>query len=109
MFQENPFKVEVIEGLPQGSTITLYRNGPFCDLCRGPHLPDTSAIKAYQINQMSRAFWRADVNNAPLMRVYGVSFPDKKLLKKYVHRIEEAKKRDHRAIGTKQDLFYDIL
>ena len=106
MFQENPFKVEVIEGLPQGSTITLYRNGPFCDLCRGPHVPDTSVIKAYQINQMSRAFWRADVNNAPLMRVYGVSFPDKKLLKKYVHRIEEAKKRDHRAIGTKQDLFF---
>lgn len=106
MFQENPFKVEVIEGLPEGSTITLYRNGPFCDLCRGPHVPHTGLIKAFSINQTSRAFWRADVNNAPLMRVYGVSFPDKKLLKKYEHKIAEAKKRDHRVIGTQQDLFF---
>lgn len=106
MFQENPFKVEVIEGLPEGSTITLYRNGPFCDLCRGPHVPDTGMIKAFQLNQNSRAFWRGDVQNAPLNRVYGVSFPDKKLLKKYVHKVEEAKKRDHRMIGTKQDLYF---
>ncbi|QDZ20434.1 threonine--tRNA ligase [Chloropicon primus] len=106
MFQENPFKVEVIEGLAEGSTITLYRNGPFCDLCRGPHVPDTGLIKSFQVNQMSRAHWRGDVENAPLNRVYGVSFPDKKLLKKYIHRIEEAKKRDHRVIGTKQDLFF---
>lgn len=106
MFQENPFKVEVIEGLPEGSTITLYRNGPFCDLCRGPHVPHSGLIKSFTINQMTRAFWRADVNNAPLMRVYGVSFPDKKLLKKYEHKIAEAKKRDHRVIGLKQDLFF---
>mmetsp|Transcript_6880 Transcript_6880/g.24820 ORF Transcript_6880/g.24820 Transcript_6880/m.24820 type:complete len:728 (-) Transcript_6880:870-3053(-) len=105
MFQENPFKVEVIEGLPEGSTITLYRNGPFCDLCRGPHVPDTGMIKAFQLNQNSRAFWRGDVQNAPLNRVYGVSFPDKKLLKKYVHKVEEAKKRDHRKLGAQLNLF----
>jgi threonyl-tRNA synthetase len=106
MFQENPFKVEVIEGLPEGSTITLYRNGPFCDLCRGPHVPHTGHIKSFSITNTSRAFWRADVTNAPLMRVYGVSYPDKKLLKKYLFRIEEAKKRDHRTIGMSQDLYF---
>ena len=106
MFEENPFKVEVIEGLPPGSTITLYRNGPFCDLCRGPHVPTTGFIKAVSVGQMSRAFWRADVSNAPLMRVYGVSFPDKKLLKKHEHRIAEAKKRDHRTLGLQRDLFF---
>jgi len=106
MFQENPFKVEVIEGLPQNAVISLYRNGPFCDLCHGPHVPNSSSIKAFTVNQMSRAFWRADVKNAPLMRVYGVSFPDKKLLKKYELRIAEAKKRDHRVLGLNHDLFF---
>ena len=106
MFEENPFKIEVIEGLPAGSTITLYRNGPFVDLCRGPHIPSTADIKAFTLTNSARAHWRGDVNNAPLTRVYGVSFPDKKLLKQYEYRIAEAKKRDHRTLGLQHELFF---
>ena len=106
MFQENPFKVEIIEGLPEGATITLYRNGQFCDLCRGPHVPSTAVIKAHALTANSRAHWRGDVDNAPLTRVYGVSFPDNKLKKEYTKRIEEAKLRDHRMLGVKHELFF---
>jgi len=106
MFQENPFKVEIIEGLPAGATITLYRNGPFCDLCRGPHVPSTAIIKAHAVTSSARAHWRGDVDNAPLTRVYGVSFPDKKMKNEYTKRIAEAKTRDHRMLGIKHDLFF---
>ncbi len=106
MFQENKFKVELISNLPEDATISCYRCGPMVDLCRGPHLPDTAWIKTVSVNQCSRAHWRADVTKDPLVRVYAVTFPDKKLMAEYKLRIEEAKKRDHRLIGLNQELFF---
>ncbi|KAG2439420.1 hypothetical protein HXX76_004777 [Chlamydomonas incerta] len=106
MFEENKFKTEIIQGLPADATITIYRVGPMVDLCSGPHLPSTSYLKAISVTQMSRAFWRGDVKREPLQRVYGVTFPDTKLLKDYHHRMEEAKKRDHRVLGVQQELFF---
>ncbi|GAB4814792.1 hypothetical protein N2152v2_001838 [Parachlorella kessleri] len=106
MFQENKFKVEIIRDLPSDAIITLYRCGPMVDLCHGPHVPNTAALKAVAVNSMSRAFWRADVNKEPLQRVYGITFPDDKELKEWQHRMEEAKRRDHRNVGTQQELFF---
>lgn len=106
MFAENKFKVEMISALPEGRDITCYRCGPMVDLCRGPHVPNTGLLKAVAVTQASRAFWRADVTKDPLQRVYGVTFPDDKELKQYQHRIEEAKKRDHRVLGAAQELFF---
>jgi threonyl-tRNA synthetase len=106
MFQENKFKVEIISGLPADATITLYRNGPMVDLCTGPHVPNTGYLKVAAVTQASRAYWRADAKKEQLQRVYGVTFPDKKLMADYQHRMEEAKKRDHRTIGLNQELFF---
>ncbi|CAL8462423.1 g1956 [Coccomyxa elongata] len=106
MFQENKFKVEIISALPSDATISLYRCGPMVDLCHGPHLPNTGYLKASAVNAFNRAFWRADVNKEPLQRVYGVTFPDKKQMVDYKHRMEEAKKRDHRRVGTQMELFF---
>jgi len=106
MFAENKFKVELISNLPEDATISCYRCGPMVDLCRGPHLPDTAWLKCVSVNQCSRAHWRADVTKEPLVRVYAVTFPTDKLMKEYQMRIEEAKKRDHRALGISQELFF---
>ena len=106
MFEENKFKVEIIAALPSGARITLYRVGPMVDLCRGPHVPHTGILKAVAVTSASRAFWRADVKNDPLQRVYAITFPDAKQLKEYQTRIEEAKKRDHRSVGPHQELFF---
>ncbi|KAL4423853.1 hypothetical protein ABPG75_001154 [Micractinium tetrahymenae] len=106
MFQENKFKVEIISELPADAVISCYRCGPMVDLCHGPHVPNTGLLKAVGVNSMSRAFWRADVNREPLQRVYAITFPDDKELKEYQHRMEEAKKRDHRNVGTQQELFF---
>ncbi|CAL5218892.1 g631 [Coccomyxa viridis] len=106
MFEENKFKAEIINGLPQDATISLYRCGPMVDLCHGPHLPNTGLLKASAVNAVNRAHWRADVNNEPLQRVYGITFPDQAAMKDYQHRMEEAKRRDHRNIGTQQELFF---
>jgi threonyl-tRNA synthetase len=106
MFAENKFKVEMISAFPAEEVISCYRCGPMVDLCTGPHVPNTGVLKAVGINSMSRAFWRADVTREPLQRVYGITFPDDKELKLYQHRMEEAKKRDHRNIGTQQELFF---
>ncbi|PSC73319.1 threonine-tRNA mitochondrial [Micractinium conductrix] len=106
MFQENKFKVEIISDLPAEAVISCYRCGPMVDLCHGPHVPNTGLLKAVGVNSMSRAFWRADVNREPLQRVYAITFPDDKELKEYQHRMEEAKKRDHRNVGTQQELFF---
>lgn len=106
MFQENKFKVEIIEGLPADATITLYRVGPMVDLCTGPHLPNSGYLKSVAITNMSRAMWRADASKEPLQRVYGITFPDDASLKDYLHRMEEAKKRDHRNVGTQMELFF---
>mmetsp|Transcript_23413 Transcript_23413/g.39131 ORF Transcript_23413/g.39131 Transcript_23413/m.39131 type:complete len:714 (+) Transcript_23413:94-2235(+) len=106
MFLENKFKVELITNLPETSVISLYRNGPMVDLCCGPHVPNTGYLKAVAINQSSRSYWRADTNKDHLMRIYGITFPDTKQMKEYQHRIEEAKKRDHRTLGLAQELFF---
>lgn len=106
MFQENKFKIEIINGLPADATISLYRCGPMVDLCHGPHLPNTGFLKAVSVTQLSRAHWRADITKEPLQRVYAITFPEPKLLKEYQHRMEEAKKRDHRNVGPHQELFF---
>ena len=106
MFLENKYKVEIIQALPAEARITLYRVGPMVDLCRGPHVPNTGILKAVAVTNASRAFWRADVKNDPLQRVYAITFPDAKQLKEYKHRIEEARKRDHRVVGPHQELFF---
>jgi threonyl-tRNA synthetase len=79
-------QIEIINGLPEDATISLYRVGPMVDLCHGPHLPNTSFLKAAAVTNVSRAFWRADVTKEPLQRVYGITFPDSKQLKEYQHR-----------------------
>ena len=106
MFQENKFKLELISGLPEGETVSVYRVGPMVDLCTGPHIPHSGLAKSVWLHQASRSYWRADVNREHLMRVYGVTFPDDKQMKQHKHRIEEAKKRDHRTLGIAHDLFF---
>jgi len=103
LFKDEPYKLELIEGLK--GTISLYEQGDFVDLCRGPHVPHTGMVKAVKLMRVSGAYWRADQNNAQLQRVYGTAFFDKKELKAHLHMIEEAKKRDHRKLGTQLDLF----
>ncbi|KAL9271338.1 Threonine--tRNA ligase, mitochondrial 1-like protein [Drosera capensis] len=106
MFSENQFKVEIIKDLPEDKTITVYRCGPLVDLCRGPHIPNTSFVKAFRCLKASSAYWRGDKDRESLQRVYGISFPDLKKLKEYIHFLEEAKKYDHRVLGGKQELFF---
>ncbi|NGX51348.1 MAG: Threonine--tRNA ligase 2 [Chlamydiae bacterium] len=104
-FGGNPYKRELIEGLEATSAVTGYRQGEFFDLCRGPHLPNIGKIKAFKVLKTSGSYWRGDSTKASLTRIYGISFPNRELLKAYLHRMEEAKKRDHRVIGMKQNLF----
>jgi len=105
-FKGNPYKLELIrEFSAAGSMLTGYSQGEFFDLCRGPHLPSVGKIKAIKILKTSGAYWRGDATKAMLTRIYGISFPDRKLLQEYLHRIEEAKKRDHKVLGPKLDLF----
>lgn len=103
-FKTNPFKVELIEGFDDGE-ISVYEQGEFFDLCRGPHLPKLGKIKAFKVLKTSGAYWKGDSKNEVLTRVYAISFPDRKLLKEYLHLLEEAKKRDHKLLGPKLDLF----
>ncbi len=98
------YKVELIEDLAE-PTVSLYRQGDFIDLCRGPHLPSTRFIKAFKLTSVAGAYWRGNEKNAMLQRIYGTAFPDKKELKAYLARLEEARKRDHRRIGRELDLF----
>ena len=105
IFKDNPFKLELIRDLPESEEISLYRNGQFIDLCRGPHIPHTGMIKGFKLLKISGAYWRADQTREQLQRLYGISFFDKKALNQYVHLVEEAKKRDHRKLGTRLDLF----
>ncbi len=105
LFKDNPFKIELINELDDDEEISLYQNGQFIDLCRGPHIPHTGMIKGVKLLKISGAYWRADQAREQLQRLYGISFFDKKKLNKYIHMIEEAKKRDHRKLGTKLDLY----
>lgn len=98
------YKVELINELEDG-TITTYTQGAFTDLCRGPHLPNTGLIKAVKITSLAGAYWRGDEKRKQLVRVYGITFPKKKLLDEYLVLMEEAKKRDHRKIGKEMELF----
>ncbi|XP_050237224.1 threonine--tRNA ligase, mitochondrial 1 [Mercurialis annua] len=106
IFSENIFKLEIIKELPADKTITVYRCGPLVDLCRGPHIPNTSFVKAFACLKASSAYWRGDKDRESLQRVYGISYPDQKRLKEYLQHLEEAKKYDHRLVGTKQELFF---
>jgi threonyl-tRNA synthetase len=102
-FKDNKYKVELINEIP-GKMVSVYQQGAFKDLCTGPHVPNTSYIKAFKITKMAGAYWRGDAKNKQLQRIYGISFPDKKQLKEYLTRIEEALKRDHRKVGRELDL-----
>ncbi len=98
------YKVELIQDISDDK-VSLYKQGDFVDLCRGPHIPSTSYIKAFKLTHVAGAYWRGDENNPMLQRIYGTAFPTKKDLKQYLSRIEEAKKRDHRKLGRELDLF----
>ncbi|MCB1051907.1 MAG: threonine--tRNA ligase [Acidobacteria bacterium] len=103
VFGDNPFKKEIIEKLEEG--LSAYQQGEFVDLCRGPHLPNTKMVEGFKILKTSGAYWRGDAKNPQLTRIYAISFPDRKQLRAYLHQLEEAKKRDHRILGRKLDLF----
>jgi len=101
------YKAEIIASIPAGEAITLYRQGEFIDLCRGPHLPSTGKLgKAFKLTRVSGAYWRGDSNNEMLQRVYGTAWSNDKQLRKYLHMLEEAEKRDHRRLGRVMDLFH---
>lgn len=107
MFEEagEKYKVELINDLPEDAVISCYRQGDFVDLCAGPHVPSTGRIKAAKLMNLAGAYWRGSEKNKMLQRIYGTSFPKKSMLDEYIFRIEEAKKRDHRKLGTELDLF----
>ncbi|PKM42438.1 MAG: threonine--tRNA ligase [Gammaproteobacteria bacterium HGW-Gammaproteobacteria-1] len=100
------YKAEIITDIPHGENISLYRQGDFVDLCRGPHVPSTGKLQAFKLMKVAGAYWRGDSNNEMLTRIYGTAWGDKKALKEYLHRLEEAEKRDHRKIGRQLDLFH---
>jgi len=101
------YKAEIIVDLPANETITVYRQGEFLDLCRGPHLPSTGLLRdGFKLTKLAGAYWRGDSNNSQLQRIYGTAWSDKKALKAYVRRMEEAEKRDHRKLGKALDLFH---
>ena len=104
--REEPYKVELIKELPEGEVISFYKQGEFTDLCRGPHLPTTGAVKAIKLLTSSGAYWRGDEHNQMLQRIYGISFPKQSELEEYLNMLEEAKKRDHRKLGKELDLFF---
>lgn len=99
-----PYKKELIEGIG-AETVSIYTQGGFADLCRGPHVPSTNRIKAFKLLSIAGAYWRGDEKNRMLQRIYGTAFVDKKELEAYLHRLEEAKRRDHRKLGKELDLF----
>ncbi|SMN14298.1 Threonyl-tRNA synthetase [uncultured Candidatus Thioglobus sp.] len=100
------YKAEIIESIPADQTLSLYKQGDFIDLCRGPHVPSTAKLKAFKLMKLAGAYWRGDSNNEMLQRVYGTAWASKEDLATHLHRLEEAEKRDHRKIGKTQDLFH---
>ena len=104
--QGEQYKAQIIADIPAGEDISLYRQGDFIDLCRGPHVPSTSKLKAFKLMKLAGAYWRGDSSNEMLQRIYGTAWANKKDLKDYLHRLEEAEKRDHRKIGKLMDLFH---
>jgi threonyl-tRNA synthetase len=100
------YKAEIIASIPAGEDISLYGQGEWFDLCRGPHVPSTGKLGAFKLMKVAGAYWRGDSRNEMLQRIYGTAWPDEKQLKAYLTRLEEAEKRDHRRIGKEQDLFH---
>ncbi|MBT8398573.1 MAG: threonine--tRNA ligase [Gemmatimonadetes bacterium] len=105
LFSDDALKLERLEEFTDDEVITVYRDGPFLDLCRGPHVPSTGRLKHYKLLSAAGAYWRGDESRQMLQRIYGTAFFEKKDLKKYLLRLEEAKKRDHRVLGKQLDLF----
>lgn len=104
--QGEHYKAQIIESIPGNEDLSLYSQGNFTDLCRGPHVPATSKIKAFKLMKVAGAYWRGDSNNEMLQRIYGTAWTNKDDLKDYLHRLEEAERRDHRKIGKQLDLFH---
>ncbi len=102
------YKVELIEDLPEDAVLSFYTQGDFTDLCAGPHIMKTGQVKAFKLLQVSGAYWRGDEHNKMLQRIYGISFPDKKMLKEYLEMLEEAKKRDHNKLGRELGYFTTV-
>lgn len=100
------YKAEIIASIPQGEVLSLYREGEFTDLCRGPHVPSTGKLKVFKLMKVAGAYWRGDSNNEMLQRVYGTAWAKKEDLEQYLHMLEEAEKRDHRKLGKQLDLFH---
>ena len=100
------YKAEIIESIPENEVLSLYREGKFTDLCRGPHVPSTGKLKAFKLMKVAGAYWRGDSNNEMLQRIYGTAWANKDDLKAYLYRLEEAEKRDHRKLGKQLDLFH---
>lgn len=101
------YKAEIIESIPEGEDVTVYRQGDWFDMCRGPHLPSTGKLgKAFKLMKVAGAYWRGDSNNEMLQRIYGTAWADKKALRQYLHMLEEAEKRDHRKLGKEMSLFH---
>ena len=100
------YKAQIIESIPADEELSLYSQGGFTDLCRGPHVPSTGKLTAFKLTKLAGAYWRGDPANETLQRIYGTAWPDRKALKQYLRRLEEAEKRDHRKLGRKQDLFH---
>jgi len=98
------YKIEILNEIPD-EVVSIYKQGDFADLCRGPHLPNTSYVKAVKLLSSSGSYWRGDENNARLQRIYGISFPTEEQLQEYLNKLEEAKRRDHRVLGKELDLF----
>jgi threonyl-tRNA synthetase len=106
LFADDPLKLERLEELGEDEVITVYRNGPFVDLCRGPHVPSTGRLRFFKLLNTAAAYWRGDSRRQTLHRIYGTAWFSKQELEEYLHRIEEAKKRDHRRLGRELDLFF---
>lgn len=107
MFKDNPFKVHLIKDkIPDGTSSTVYRCGPLIDLCRGPHIPHTGRIKAFEVTKNSSSYFLGNAENETLQRIYGISFPETAMMKEYLKFREEAEKRDHRKVGKDQQLFF---
>jgi threonyl-tRNA synthetase len=100
------YKVQIIEDLPGDEEITIYKQGEWMDLCRGPHVPSTGKLQAFKLTKVAGAYWRGDANNQQLQRIYGTAWANKKQLKAYLNRIAEAEKRDHRKLGRQLELFH---
>ena len=104
--RDEPYKQEIIRDIPEDATIRLYHHEEYTDMCRGPHVPNTRHLKAFKLTKLAGAYWRGDSSNPMLTRIYGTAWGDKKQLKAYLKRLEEAEKRDHRKLARKMDLFH---